>query len=107
MRKFPMSRSLAVAAAASLLAPALMVPEAADARPRHHKKYAYKEWRGRDGRMYCRKSDGTTGLIVGAAGGALLGRAVDTDGDRTMGTVLGAAAGGLIGKSVDSGRKCR
>ena len=107
MRKFPMSRTLAVAITASLMAPALMVPEMADARPRAHKKHAYKEWRGRDGRTYCRNSDGTTGLIVGAAGGALLGRAVDTDGDRTMGTVLGAAAGGLLGKSVDSGRRCR
>ncbi|OYW83427.1 MAG: hypothetical protein B7Z20_12595 [Sphingobium sp. 32-64-5] len=57
--------------------------------------------------MYCRKSDGTTGLIIGAAGGALLGRAVDTEGDRAMGTILGAAAGGLAGKSIDSGRKCR
>lgn len=107
MRKFPMSRSLAVAVAASLMAPALLVPEAADAHPRAHKKHAYKEWRGRDGRMYCRKSDGTTGLVVGLAGGALLGRAVDTEGDRAMGTILGAAAGGLIGKSVDSKRTCR
>lgn len=110
MRKFPMSRTFAVAVAASLLAPAMIVPEAADARPRAHKKHnkhAYKEWRGRDGRMYCRKSDGTTGLLVGAAGGALLGRAVDTEGDRAMGTILGAAAGGLVGKSIDSGTKCR
>jgi hypothetical protein len=67
----------------------------------------YREWRGRDGRTYCRKSDGTTGLIVGGVGGALVGRAVDTDGSRATGTILGAAAGALIGKEVDSKRRCR
>ncbi|MGX7895834.1 glycine zipper 2TM domain-containing protein [Tsuneonella sp. HG222] len=60
-------------------------------------------WRGNDGQYYCRKRDGTTGLIVGAAAGALLGRSVDRYGDRTLGTVLGAAAGALLGKEVASG----
>ena len=30
-------------------------------------------WRGRDNRYYCRKDDGTTGLLVGAALGVLVG----------------------------------
>ena len=60
-------------------------------------------WRGNDGRTYCRKRDGTTGLIIGAAAGALLGREVDTRGDRTLGTVLGAAAGAYLGKEVAQG----
>ena len=30
-------------------------------------------YRGRDGRYYCRRSDGTTGLNVGGAAGGLLG----------------------------------
>lgn len=64
-------------------------------------------WRGRDGNAYCRRSDGTTGLIVGAAAGALLGREIDSRGDRTLGTILGGAAGALLGKSVDSGTRCR
>jgi hypothetical protein len=64
-------------------------------------------WRGNDGRTYCRKKDGTTGLIIGGAAGALLGREVDSRGDRTLGTVLGAAAGALLGKSLDDGVKCR
>ena len=67
----------------------------------------YREWRGDDGRMYCRKSDGTTGLVIGAAGGALLGRAVDTRGSRATGTILGAAAGALVGREIDRKRHCR
>jgi hypothetical protein len=63
--------------------------------------------RGRDGRTYCKKKDGTTGLIVGGAVGALLGREVDGGRDRTLGTVLGAAGGALLGKEVDSGNSCR
>ena len=64
-------------------------------------------WRGRDGNNYCRKSDGTTGLIIGAAGGALLGREIDGGRNRTLGTILGGAAGALLGKEVDSGTVCR
>jgi hypothetical protein len=65
-------------------------------------------WRGRDGRYYCKRSNGTTGLIIGAAGGALVGRAIDTRGDRTMGTLLGAVGGGLLGREIDrSNARCR
>jgi Glycine zipper 2TM domain len=65
-------------------------------------------WRGDDGRYYCRRSNGTTGLIIGAAGGALLGREVDSRGDRATGTILGAAIGGLIGRELQRGRaRCR
>jgi len=89
--------------------------------PAHGKRYKDRQrtyyttdngiryWRGDDGRNYCRRSDGTVGLIVGAAGGALIGRAIDTRGERTTGTVLGAAAGALLGREVDRGRtiSCR
>lgn len=65
-------------------------------------------WRGRDGRYYCHRDNGTTGLIIGGALGALAGRAVDTNGDRTLGTIIGAAGGALLGKEIDSGGlKCR
>lgn len=64
-------------------------------------------WRGEDGRTYCRKKNGTTGLIIGGAAGALLGREVDGGRDRTLGTVLGAAAGALIGRELDNGVRCR
>ncbi|MBV7260383.1 glycine zipper 2TM domain-containing protein [Erythrobacter crassostreae] len=65
-------------------------------------------WRGRDGRYYCKRENGTTGLIIGAAGGALLGRAIDTRGDRTVGTLLGGALGAVLGREIDRGSaRCR
>ena len=64
-------------------------------------------WRGNDGRYYCRKSNGTTGLLIGAGVGALLGREVaGRGGDRTLGAILGAAGGALLGRSLDSGTRC-
>jgi hypothetical protein len=65
-------------------------------------------WRGRDGRYYCERDNGTTGLVIGAGVGALLGREIDRRGDRTLGTVLGAVAGGLLGREIDRGElRCR
>ena len=52
------------------------------------------------GRLRCKRPNGTTGLIVGAAGGALVGRAIDTHGERATGTILGAAAGALVGRQI-------
>ncbi|HKR16604.1 glycine zipper 2TM domain-containing protein [Rhizorhapis sp.] len=91
-------------AAASLAIPAAVAFPSNDAQARD---YRYKEWRGRDGRTYCRKSDGTVGLVVGGVAGALVGRSIDTRGDRATGTILGAAAGALVGKEIDSKRRCR
>lgn len=65
-------------------------------------------WRGNDGRYYCRRSNGTTGLVVGAALGGLLGNQIAGRGDRTLGTVIGAVGGGLLGREVDRGNvHCR
>lgn len=91
-------------AAASMVAPAFVIPvDSAEARHRH-----YKEWRGKDGRWYCRRPDGTTGLIVGGVVGALVGRELDGGRDRTTGTIIGAGAGALLGREVDRGRRrCR
>ena len=71
--------------------------------------YQGKTWRGSDGRIYCKKPSGTTGLLVGGAAGALAGRAIDTRGDRTTGTILGAAVGALLGRHVERKviSKCR
>lgn len=65
-------------------------------------------WQGHDGRYYCRRGDGTVGLLVGGALGALVGRSMDRHGDRATGTILGAAAGALIGNEVAKGpTRCR
>ncbi|WP_298333983.1 glycine zipper 2TM domain-containing protein [uncultured Erythrobacter sp.] len=65
-------------------------------------------WRGRDGRYYCKRDNGTTGLVIGAGVGALLGRTIDTRGDRTVGTLLGGALGAVIGRELDRGDvRCR
>ena len=69
--------------------------------------YNGRVWQDGEGRYRCKRSNGTTGLIVGAAGGALLGRAVDTKGERATGTIIGAAAGALLGRHVDRNRKVR
>jgi len=91
MRKLIMTLS-----AASLVVPvATVLPVEGAAAKRH---YEYREWRGRDGRTYCRKSDGTTGLVIGGVGGAVLGNAV---GGGLLGTIGGAAAGALAGRAID------
>jgi hypothetical protein len=65
-------------------------------------------WRGNDGRYYCRRSNGTTGLVVGAALGGVLGNQLAGRGSRTLGTILGAAGGGLLGREIDRGNvRCR
>ena len=65
-------------------------------------------WRGDDGRYYCRRDNGTTGLIIGGAVGALLGREIDGGRERTLGTILGAAGGALLGREIDrGGLRCR
>ncbi|MET0178963.1 MAG: glycine zipper 2TM domain-containing protein, partial [Novosphingobium sp.] len=80
-------------------------------RQRYYEEPVYantRVWRGNDGRYYCKKKNGTTGLIIGAAGGALLGREIDGGRDRTLGTIIGAAGGALLGRSIDrSGSRCR
>jgi len=58
-------------------------------------------YRGQDGRYYCRRNDGTTGLIVGGVAGGLLGNIIAPGGSETLGTLLGAAAGAAAGRSVD------
>jgi Ni/Co efflux regulator RcnB len=65
-------------------------------------------YRGQDGRYYCRRSDGTTGLIVGAGVGALIGNALDNGRSSLLGTLIGAGVGGAIGAQVDRGNvRCR
>lgn len=123
-----MKKTLLALAAATLALPA--APAAADPPPwapahgqrakhatydRHGRYYEPRRvtsrdriWRGEDGRYHCKRDNGTTGLIIGAAGGALVGRAIDTRGERATGTILGAAVGALLGREIDRGEaRCR
>ena len=101
-------------AAVTMAVPAFSAPAFAHDSGRYSRYYDSQgyyngpTWRGQDGRRHCRRSNGTTGLIVGGAAGALVGRAIDTRGSRTTGTILGAAAGALLGREVQRGRsRCR
>lgn len=58
-------------------------------------------YRGADNRYYCRRNDGTTGLIIGALGGGVLGNVIAPGGSKTLGTILGGGAGSLLGRSID------
>ena len=92
-----MQKVMMAVAAVALSVPAAPQPALA----RHASYYHGKVWRDSHGRLRCRRSNGTTGLIIGAAGGALVGRAIDTHGERATGTIIGAAAGALIGRSIE------
>lgn len=111
-------RNLVLAAAAAAVAvPVTFVTPAttgeAQAQRRYYDRSGYYNgpvWRDSRGRYRCRRSNGTTGLIIGAAGGALVGRAIDTRGERTTGTIVGAVAGALVGREIQrsqSRRRCR
>jgi Glycine zipper 2TM domain len=68
--------------------------------PRETRVIQYNEviYRGDDGRYYCRRSDGTMGLIAGAAIGGLIGNQLAPGKSATLGTLLGAGAGAVIGQ---------
>lgn len=126
--------NLALASAAALLNPApaspaaLAVPtsfhthEVADFKRRDERR-AYREgrrdgrrearyegryWRGDDGRYRCKRSNGTTGLLVGAGVGALIGDQVAGRGDKTLGAIVGGLGGAAAGRAIDRSRvSCR
>ncbi|WP_203308776.1 MULTISPECIES: glycine zipper 2TM domain-containing protein [Sphingomonas] len=111
-----MLKTLSLAAAALTMTAGAVVPTAPAAAQRYYGNGYYdrggydygrgdRVYRGDRGyyrdRAYRRCNSGTTGTIVGAIAGGLLGRTIDTRGDRTLGTVLGAGAGALAGRAVE------
>ena len=105
MRNF----TLAIAATAMAIPATFVVPTTQAVAQRYDRNgnYIGPTWRGRDGRYHCRRGNGTTGLIVGGAGGALIGHSLDGGRNHTTGTILGAAAGALIGREVQRSRQTR
>ena len=79
--------TLAVAATAMAIPVTFAVPTtAAVAQYDRNGNYVGRTWRGADGRYYCRRGNGT---------------------NRTTGTVVGAVAGALIGREVQRSRQTR
>jgi len=65
-------------------------------------------YRGNDGQYYCRRPDGTTGLIVGGVAGGVLGNVIAPGGSETLGTVLGAVGGAVAGRAIErSDTRCK
>lgn len=65
-------------------------------------------YRGSNGRFYCRRPDGTTGLIIGAAVGGVLGNNIGRGDSRILTTIIGGSAGALLGREIDRGNvRCR
>lgn len=124
--------TLTVLAAATAMT---AVPAAADARPRGYYNDGYYSqnygdryrrgdyYRGYDNRAYSRRGyygrdryygrrcrdKGTTGTIVGAIAGGLLGKEIAEGGryrrgDGTTGAIIGGAVGALAGRAID--RNC-
>ena len=98
MRKLLMAVSALALAVPSVPAAAL-APE----------KQQTQAWRGSDGRLYCRRSDGTSGLVAAGAGGRFTGFSVDRSGSRSSGSALGGALGALLGRQVERNmmNRCR
>lgn len=96
-----LKKTLLALTAATMVVPTVTPAFEAQAR-HHHTRYYYSNgvryWRGSNGRYYCHRRNGTVGLLVGGAAGALLGSAIGNG--HTAPTLLGGVAGALVGRSV-------
>ena len=72
-------------------------------------RYAYPDRRYRYNNRRC--GSGSTGTILGAVAGGLLGREVGRGGrynrGSTTGLIIGAGAGALVGREIDRNGNCR
>jgi hypothetical protein len=70
--------------------------------------YGNRSYYGRHNYTYRCRGNGTTGTILGAIVGGLLGdAAVGRHGDETAGAIVGAGVGALAGRAIDrSGDRC-
>lgn len=65
-------------------------------------------WWGANGQVYCRRSDGTTGTIIGAIAGGTLGNLIAGHGDKTVGSIIGGTLGAVLGNQIAKGDvRCR
>jgi uncharacterized protein YcfJ len=100
-----MKKLLASLAAISLAIPVSMTIPAGSAMARTHHRHYSSTARHRN----CRYSSGTTGLIAGGVGGAVIGDAVIGHG--VVGPIVGAVGGAFGGRAIDRSmtarRRCR
>jgi len=97
MRTFSMLTALAAVIATSSV-PAVMSSATAHATGRSH-VHQLKSGRTHYARKYCRRSNGTAGLVAGGVGGAVVGREVVGKG--ILGTGAGVVGGALAGRAID------
>jgi hypothetical protein len=92
---------ISIIAAAAALVVTSGVPIAApgsahvSSRPHHHTYHGKTHY----AHKYCRRSNGTTGLVAGGVGGAVVGRSVLGHG--LLGTAGGVVGGALAGRAID------
>jgi hypothetical protein len=99
-----MKRTILALSLTALAVPATAVMPggsgSAEAKARHSGRVTY---------VNCRKSPGTTGLVVGGVAGAVVGGKVIGGG--LAGPVIGAAGGALAGRAIDRAstrhKRCR
>jgi outer membrane lipoprotein SlyB len=91
--------AIATAIPASMALPGMATD--AQARTRHHHYHSrhYQSTAYYRSQRNCVPSSGTTGLIAGGVGGAVLGSKVIGGG--LLGTAVGAAGGALAGRAID------
>jgi uncharacterized protein YcfJ len=89
--------------ALSLAIPASMTLPAGKADARRYHRHATHHYRT------CRHSSGTTGLVAGGVGGALIGNSVFGHG--ALGTIAGGVGGAFAGRAIDrtitAKKRCR
>ncbi len=83
--------------AVALAIPSATVPISAASAQTRHTTYHYRGHTVHHSR--CRYSKGTTGLVTGGVGGALVGHSVFGHG--ILGTVAGGVGGALAGRAID------
>jgi len=94
-------------AATGLVLPASFAVPTDQAQAKRHYRHAHE--RGYRHVRHCRYSSGTTGLVAGGVGGALVGPSVIGHG--ALGTIGGAVGGAFAGRAIDrtltAHRRCR
>ncbi len=94
-----MNTKLTALTLAALLTTPVALPSVANAQTYDRDGRVYH---GNDGRYAyrenCKRSKGTTGLVAGGVGGAVVGNAL---GGGALGTVAGGVGGALLGKHLD------